>query len=167
MVNYQPFIQVNMRSRNVVAEWSKSVSNNSNKKLKGSLQSQIGKLLTIFKNGLYKSESNFKEELKEYLDHMSDKKGKEVWHKLNGFTFSCNTNEHKVEKISLQRILLDFVDNKPNSVFNIIDNLSKAVAIGDYKYPEDKNISVLSYNLKLNFFTSLFEYCIRMKEVGE
>ena len=28
MVNYQPFIQVNMRSRNVVAEWSKSVSNN-------------------------------------------------------------------------------------------------------------------------------------------
>ncbi len=140
----------------------------SNVKSKSSLQAQIGKLLNIFKNGVYKTDRTFKGELKEYLDHMAEKKGKDIWHKLNRFSFSCDNAEHSVEKISVQRILVDFVDNKPNSVFSILDNISEqGVNIGEYKYPEEENKGEVFYNLQMDFFTSLFEYCIRMKEVRQ
>ncbi|NLK70094.1 MAG: CRISPR-associated protein [Clostridiales bacterium] len=128
------------------------------------VQTQIGKILNLFQNSIFKSEVNFKEELSKYLDHMREKRGKEVWHKLNRLVLSCKNREFIVEPISIQKLLLDFTNSKDNSVFEIFNQLSeKGIELGEFKYPEDTNLTDVIYHLQHRFFVSLFEQFIRIK----
>lgn len=135
------------------------------KKPQGSLQSQIGKLLNIFQNGLYQTEENFKEYLKEYLEHMQGKKGKVAWHKLHDFAVFPPFEKSRGERLSTQKMLLDFIQYKSNSVFHEIEIIvDKGISLGECKYPLDNDKGQVLYNLKMDFFISFFEYCLRMKE---
>ena len=137
---------------------------NGKRKPDDTLQSQIGKLLNLFQNSIYKPENDSKRELDEYLTHMRDKKDKRVWQQLNRLTFSCRTNEYEVVTISAQKLLLDFVSNDTNSIFEIFENIiEKGVKMGDYKYPEKNDCADVLYNLQQNFFISLFNQLLRMK----
>jgi len=131
-------------------------------KIDDNIQTQIGKILNLFQNSVYKSADNFKEELTEYLNNIEKKRGKEVWHKLRRLTFSCNNSEFRVEPISVQKLLLDFINDNANSVFEIFNQLSrKGIKLGDFKYPEDTDITEVTYYLQQSFFVNLFEQFIR------
>lgn len=131
----------------------------------GSLQSQIGKLLNIFQNGFYQTEDSFKKYLNEYLEHMKGKKGKTVWHKLYDFTVYGALEKSKAERLSIQEMLEDFVQEKSNYIFCEIENIvNKGITLGECKYPFETDKAQDLYNLKMNFFISFFEYCLRIKE---
>jgi len=135
------------------------------KRPKGSLQSQIGKLLNIFRNGFYQTEDSFKKHLNEYLEHMKSKKGKAVWHKLYDFTVSNAFSKSQSERLSIQKMLEDFVQDKSNSVFCEIENIvNRGISLGECKYPLENDKDQVLYNLKMDFFISFFEYCLRIKE---
>lgn len=137
---------------------------NGKRKPTSTLQSQIGKLLNLFQNSIYKSENGFKRELDGYLSHMRDKKDKRVWQQLNRLTFSCRTNEYEVVTISAQKLLLDFISNDSNSIDKIFENLiEKGVKMDAYKYPEKNDHADVLYNLQQMFFISLFNQLLRMK----
>ncbi|HHV29772.1 MAG TPA: CRISPR-associated protein [Clostridium sp.] len=135
------------------------------KRPQGSLQSQIGKLLNIFQNGRYQTEDSFKKYLNEYLEHMKSKKGKTVWHKLYDFTVSNAFNKSKAERLSIQKMLEDFVQDKSNSVFCEIESIVNiGITLGECKYPLESEKGQVLYKLKMDFFISFFEYCLRIKE---
>ena len=137
---------------------------------KGSLQSQIGKLLNIFQNGIYKSQDEFKEYIKNYLEHMEGKKGKDIWQRLNKFSVHCNTSKYNIERISIQKMLTDFIDNKTNSIFEALENMkNEGVKLGKFKFPDSNESDEVLYQLKMKFFIVFFKYCIRTrtKEVGQ
>ncbi|HOQ17576.1 MAG TPA: RAMP superfamily CRISPR-associated protein [Defluviitaleaceae bacterium] len=130
-----------------------------------SLQSQIGKLLNIFQNGFYQTEDDFRKYLNEYLEHIRKKKGKDVWHKLYDFTVANTLDKSSSERLSIQKMLEDFVQNKSNSVFREIENIvSKGITLGRCQYPVESQKAQVLYNLKMGFFISFFEYCLRLKE---
>lgn len=133
---------------------------------KGSLQSQIGKLLNIFENGVYKSEEEFIEHLKNYLEHIQDRRGKEIWQRLNKYSVYCSTSEYKIERISIQKMLLDFLENNKNPIFEALENIQReGIRVGGFKFPNENEGKKVLYDLKMKFFIVFFEYCIRTKEV--
>lgn len=103
--------------------------------------------------------------MNEYLEHIRKKKGKAVWHKLYDFTVANTLDKFRSERLSIQKMLEDFVQNKFNSVFREIENIvNKGITLGIYKYPVESQKAQVLHNLKMDFFISFFEYCLRMKE---
>lgn len=123
------------------------------------VQTQIGKILNLFENSVYKSEADFKQELSGYLSHMESKRGKEVWHKLRRIGFSYNK-----KFINVQQLLIDFVNGNTNPV---LDKLNRAaeegIRLGEYRYPDVNEQREAKYNLYRNFFINLFGYFLRIK----
>jgi len=131
---------------------------NSKQKIDDNVQTQIGKILNLFQNSVYKTETGFKKELKEYLDNIEQKRGKEVWHKLKRVTFNNSS------MLNVQQLLLDFVNENPNAVFDEFKkNAEKGIRLGKYKYPSEAELKDVVYNLQIFFFTRLFEQFIRLK----
>lgn len=135
---------------------------------RGSLQTQIGKILNIFQNGIYKSQDEFKEYLRNYLNHMEGKKGKDIWHKLSKYSVCANTSRYNIEKISIQKMLTDFGNNKTNSIFKVLESKQNGgIRLGKFKFPDGNENNEVLYQLKMKFFIVFFEYCIRTKEVKQ
>lgn len=144
------------------------------KKADESAQAQIGKILNLFQNSLYKSEAQFKQELKDYLGHMSDKRGKIAWHKLSGITFSYNGSRTSdtdggspkagQRDPNVQSLLLDFIDGKSNVIFDELRKISgEGINLGDYRYPGKDDEKDVIYTLQQRFFINLFEQYLRIK----
>lgn len=142
-----------------------------------SAQTQIGKILNLFQNSLYKTEVEFKQELKKYLEHMEGKKGKEAWHKLSKIAFSyTNSNSEKREKyqnknnnnLDVQTLLQSFVDGKSNIIFDDLNNIAKdSLQLGEYRYPDEVEQDDVYYNLQKKFFINLFEQFLKLKRCIE
>ena len=123
------------------------------------VQTQIGKILNLFENSVYKSEADFKQELSGYLSHMESKRGKEVWHKLRRIGFSYNK-----KFINVQQLLIDFVNGNTNPVFDKLNRAAEeGIRLGEYRYPDVNEQREAKYNLYRNFFINLFGYFLRIK----
>jgi len=135
---------------------------NDKQKLDDNVQTQIGKLLNLFQNSIYKSEDDFKQELSSYLNHMESKRGKEVWHKLRRITFKYNNN--RISEVNVQQLLLDFANEDTNLIFKEFKKIAEdGIKLGEYRYPAVAEQPDVIYHLQRNFLIKLFEQFLRIK----
>lgn len=153
---------------------------NNQSKPDDNIQSQIGKILNLFQNSVYKTEADFKNEMKEYLAHMESKRGKEAWHKLRRIVFSYSENpqdksvkhpyvndksqDKNSKRIDTQTLLQDFANENSNFIFDELRKYAEeGVQLGDYKYPTKDAMADVIYRLQQNFLINLFEQFLRIK----
>jgi len=74
---------------------------------------------------------------------------------LYDFTVANTLDKFRSERLSIQKMLEDFVQNKFNSVFREIENIvNKGITLGIYKYPVESQKAQVLHNLKMDFFIS-------------
>jgi len=145
-------------------------SRGKNEEIEG-IQTQAGKILNLFQNSVYKSQAEFKQELREYLSHMESKRGKEAWHKIRRIVFDYNAEEADKSKktrnkttLDLQTLLTDFADGKSNAVFDELNRFAEeGIWLGEFKYPGEAEREEVIYHLQQGFFISLLGHFLRIK----
>lgn len=127
------------------------------------VQTQIGKILNLFQNSVYKPQTDFKGELRKYLDHKENRRGKEVWHKLRKVTFTYN-NKNVHGTVNIQQLLLDFVNENSNFIFDELKNIAEeGIQLGELKYPVKAEQAEVIYNLQRFFLIKLFYQFLKIK----
>ncbi|HPU63167.1 MAG TPA: CRISPR-associated protein [Mobilitalea sp.] len=137
------------------------------------VQSQIGKIYNLFQNSVYKSEDDFKSELREYLNHMESKRGKEAWHKLSRITFLYKESGSEEKEtgqndrghiFKVQTLLKDFADGKSNAIFDELKIMAaEGIRLEEYVYPDETELNDVIYRLQQTFFLKLFGQFLRIK----
>jgi len=137
------------------------------------MQTQTGKIQNLFQNGIYKTQAEFRQELKEYLDHMKSKRGKAAWHKLRRIVFKYGAAEPDKNKkplgkkqyiLDVQTLLTDFVEGNTNVIFDELKRIAvEGIRLGEFKYPCENEFDEVIYRLQQEFFINLFGQFLRIK----